>query len=51
MSRWDASQISCEHIPAVDYGAGYKYSNIKKNIACACWLREEWSKALTAAAA
>ena len=43
-------QISCEHIPAVDYGAGHKYSIFENNIACARWLREEWAKALAAAA-
>jgi hypothetical protein len=39
-------QISCEHIPAVDYGAGHKYSIFENNVACARWIREEWSKAL-----
>ena len=38
-------QISCEHIPAVDYGAGHKYSIFEQNIACAHWLRDEWAKA------
>lgn len=42
-------QISCEHIPAVDYGAGHKYSIFENNVACARWMREEWSKALAAA--
>jgi hypothetical protein len=42
-------QISCEHIPAVDYGAGHKYSIFENNVACARRIREEWSKALTAA--
>jgi hypothetical protein len=39
-------QISCEHIPAVDYGAGHKYSIFDNNVACARWLREEWAIAL-----
>jgi len=42
-------QISCEHIPAIDYGAGHKYSIFEQNVACAKWMREEWAKALTAA--
>jgi hypothetical protein len=42
-------QISCEHIPATDYGAGHKYSIFEQNIACARWLREEWAKAHAAA--
>jgi hypothetical protein len=42
-------QISCEHIPAVDYGAGHKYSIFENNIACARWLRREWADALRAA--
>lgn len=41
-------QISCEHIPAIDYGAGHKYSILEQNVACAKWIREEWAKALTA---
>jgi len=41
-------QISCEHIPAVDYGAGHKYSIFEQNVACARWMREEWTKALAA---
>ena len=39
-------QISCEHIPAVDYGAGHKYSIFDNNVACARWLRDEWSRTL-----
>jgi hypothetical protein len=42
-------QISCEHIPAVDYGAGHKYSIFEQSIACARWLREEWEKVDAAA--
>ncbi|MFO1023596.1 MAG: hypothetical protein U1E70_00310 [Acetobacteraceae bacterium] len=42
-------QISCEHIPAIDYGAGHKYSIFENNVACAHWIREEWAKALAAA--
>jgi hypothetical protein len=42
-------QISCEHIPAIDYGAGHRYSIFENNIACARWLREEWARALTQA--
>ena len=44
-------QISCEHIPAPDYGAGHKYSIFEQNVACARWLRDEWTKAWSAAAA
>jgi len=44
-------QISCEHIPAIDYGAGHKYSIFENNVACARWIREEWAKALAAATA
>lgn len=43
-------QISCEHIPAPDYGMGHKYSIFEQNVACARWMREEWAKALEAAA-
>ena len=39
-------QISCEHIPAIDYGAGHKYSIFEQNVACARWMREEWVRAL-----
>ena len=39
-------QISCEHIPAPDYGGGHKYSVFEQNVACARWLRDEWSQAL-----
>jgi len=42
-------QVSCEHIPAIDYGAGHKYSIFENNVACARWMREEWGKALAAA--
>ena len=42
-------QISCEHIPAIDYGAGHKYSIFEQNVACARWMREEWASALAAA--
>jgi hypothetical protein len=38
-------QISCEHIPAVDYGGGHKYSIFEQNVACARWLRDEWARA------
>ncbi len=40
-------QISCEHIPAPDYGGGHKYSVFEQNVACARWLREEWSQAIS----
>ena len=43
--------ISCEHIVAVDYGAGHKYSTFEQNVACARWLRGEWRQALAAACA
>ncbi len=39
-------QISCEHIPNVDYGAGQGYSIFENNVACARWLREEWARAV-----
>ena len=42
------AQISCEHIPAIDYGAGHGYSIFEQNIACATWLRSEWAQALAA---
>lgn len=38
--------ISCEHIVAVDYGAGHRYSTFDNNVACARWLRAEWAQAL-----
>ncbi|MBI3506630.1 MAG: hypothetical protein HY059_17465 [Proteobacteria bacterium] len=38
-------QISCEHIPNVDYGAGAGYSIFEQNVACARWLRAEWTAA------
>lgn len=44
-------QISCEHIPAPDYGMGHKYSIFEQNVACARWLREEWTRTLAAVAA
>jgi hypothetical protein len=39
-------QISCEHIPSVDYGAGHGYSIFEQNVACARWMRDEWRKTL-----
>ncbi len=44
------TQISCEHIPAIDYGAGHGYSIFENNVACARWLRTEWRAAVAAAA-
>jgi len=41
-------QISCEHIPNVDYGAGQGYSIFDNNVACARWLRAEWAAAIRA---
>lgn len=38
--------ISCEHIVAVDYGAGHGYSTFDNNVACARWLREQWTRTL-----
>jgi hypothetical protein len=38
-------QISCEHIPNIDYGAGQGYSIFDDNVACAHWLRAEWAAA------
>ena len=40
--------ISCEFIPAIDYGAGHTYSIFDNNVACARWLRDEWRLALAA---
>ena len=37
--------ITCEFIPAVDYGGGAKYSILAQNIACAMWLRATWREA------
>ena len=37
-------RISCEFIPFPDYGGGGRYSIWDNNIACANWLREEWSQ-------
>jgi hypothetical protein len=42
-------QISCEHIPGIDYGAGHKYSIFENNVACGRWLREAWHDACRAA--
>ncbi len=39
-------QISCEHIPSIDYGAGHGYSIFEQNVACARWMRDEWTKTL-----
>jgi len=39
-------QISCEHIPNVDYGAGAGYSIFEQNVACARWIRAEWAAAI-----
>lgn len=47
-ARSPLGHISCEHIVAVDYGAGHKYSTFENNVACARWLREEWALALAA---
>jgi hypothetical protein len=44
-------QVSCEFIPAIDYGAGHGYSVFEQNIACARWLRQEWAQALNDAQA
>jgi len=43
--------ISTEFIPWPDYGAGAKYSLFEHSVACATWIREEWAKAQTQAAA
>lgn len=42
-SRFD--MVTCEFIPAIDYGAGAGYSILGQNVACASWLREEWRRA------
>ncbi len=39
------AMISCEFIPNIDYGAGHGYSIFANNVACAQWLRSEWTKA------
>lgn len=36
-------QISLEIIPAIDYGAGAKYSLFDDSVACARWIRETWN--------
>ena len=36
--------ISTEFIPWPDYGAGAKYSLFEHSVACASWIREEWTK-------
>jgi hypothetical protein len=38
--------ISCEFIPAPDYGMGAKYSIFEQNAACARWMRETWRSTL-----
>jgi hypothetical protein len=42
--------ISTEFIPWPDYGGGAKYSIFDNSVACAHWIREEWTKAQRAAA-
>ena len=43
--------LSTEFIPYPDYGGGAKYSIFEHSVACATWIREEWTKAQRAAAA
>lgn len=38
------AQISCEFIPFPDYGGGGRYSIWDNNVACAHWLRDEWTR-------
>ena len=38
--------VSCEFIVATDYGEGHRYSTFDNNVACARWLRAEWSAAI-----
>lgn len=38
--------VSCEFIVATDYGEGHRYSTFDNNVACAGWLRAEWSAAI-----
>lgn len=45
---WHAKQpssrllaVTCEFIPAVDYGGGARYSILAQNVECARWLRQE----------
>lgn len=40
-------QISTEFIPNTDYGEGSHYSIFDNSVACARWIREEWSKVTT----
>jgi hypothetical protein len=42
------AQISCEFIPPPDYGAGQGYSIFAQNVACARWMRAEWTRISTA---
>lgn len=46
--QWHASHaqsrliaVTCEFIPAVDYGGGARHSIVEQNVACARWLRAE----------
>jgi len=39
--------VTCEFIPAIDYGGGARYSILAQNIACANWLRGEISMLAT----
>lgn len=43
--------ISTEFIPWADYGGGARYSIFEHSVACAQWIRDEWSKAQRQAAA
>lgn len=43
------ASISTEFIPAPDYGGGARYSQFAQNVACAVWLRQEWTEALAEA--
>ena len=38
-------QISTEMLPSTDYGAGAKYSIFDHSVACAKWIRQEWTDA------
>lgn len=39
--------VTCEFIPAIDYGGGARYSILSQNIACARWVRSEASTLAT----
>jgi hypothetical protein len=40
--------VSTEFIPFPDYGGGAKYSIFENSVACAAWIRQEWTRAQAA---